>query len=245
MTPLSIPTMPTLYHIKWWSSSRPLSVLMELGVVGAKPKNSGGGDNNKPSSFPVAIQTITYQQLKEDLVLTKINPQRRLPFFYDPQEDLSLNESGGLVEYLLETYDADHKLHPPPAPLSGGGDKKKKRAEFLKLLHFGPATVYHNTVPILFPKDGAKDGTNAQAAKEYNRKKREWHEVVAPTLEQALDTFGGPFLLGNEFTAVDGVLSYDIMTAHTSSCSKELFGPHPQVEAYHKKKKKNLNIYYL
>jgi glutathione S-transferase len=178
-------------------------------------------------------------------VLTKLNPQRRLPFFYDPTEELSLNESGALVEYLLETYDTDHQLHPSPKTSTSSSTTttsstttstdKQKRAEHLKLLHFGPATVYHNTVPMLFPKDGAKDGSNKQAAKEYNDKKREWHEIVAPTLEQALDKFGGPFLLGDKFTAVDAVLSYDIMTAKTTSCAKELFDSHPKVEAYHKR----------
>ena len=116
---LAQPIQATLFHTQYWSSSRPLAVLLELGLT----KESGG---------PIDVVTISEKDLKSDPWLVKTNPQKRLPFFYDPASDLKLNESGGMVQYLLETYDTQNKLWPAI------GDPT--RAEFLKLVHFGPAT---------------------------------------------------------------------------------------------------------
>ncbi|CAB9517035.1 S-transferase-like protein [Seminavis robusta] len=206
---IATPIKPTLFHTKFWSSSKPAYVLKGLGLTG-----KGG---------PIEIATITEQQLKEDPILTKLNPQKRLPFFYDPTKDLKLNESGGMIEYLLETYDTTNKLWPSPG--------EPTRAEFLKLLHFGPATAYHIGVPILFHYM-APEGTEATPVKVLEEKKKQWHEVVAPTYEQALDQFGGPFLLGDKWTAVDVVAGYDLMTISFAGCGKEMLDAHPKVNSY-------------
>jgi glutathione S-transferase len=205
-------TNPTLFHNQFWSSSRPAAVLMELGLTSCL-----GG--------PVDIVHISEEQLKTDPTLTALNPQKRLPFFYDPSADLKLNESGGLVQYLLEKYDPNHKLWPAP--------NDPTRAEFLKLVHFGPATAYHVAVPILFHFMPPK-GMDPTPLKELETKKKEWHTVVAPTLEQALDKYGGPYLLGDKFSAADLVCGYDLMTiSFTGNAAvAELLGPHPKVKAY-------------
>ena len=207
--PITMPMKPTLFHTQFWSSSRPAYLLKCLGLTG--------------KDGPIAIAPISEEQLKNDPVLTKLNPQKRLPFYYDPDKDLKLNESGGMVQYLLETYDTTHKFWPAP------GDPT--RAEFLKLIHFGPATAYHVVVPIFFHYMSPK-GMEPTSVKELEAKKKEFHEVVAPTYEQALDKFGGPFLLGETFTAADIVCIYDIMTVSFSGCAKELLGAHPKVQAY-------------
>jgi glutathione S-transferase len=211
-TALAAPTKPTLYHCKYWSSSRPAGVLLELGVAGTP-------------GAPVDIVDVTGEQVKTDPMLCKLNPQRRLPLFRDADAGLVLTESGGLVQYLLERYDVEHALHPAV------GDPT--RADFLQLLHFGPATAYHVSVPIMF-KGGPPQGIEAlrTSADVFEQKKREWHEVVAPTLEQALDKFGGPFLLGAKFTAADIACGYDVVTASFAGVP-ELFDAHPKVKAYH------------
>jgi glutathione S-transferase len=218
------PTAPTLFHTLHFSSSRPLFVLYELGAVAGdgvvespdakKAKTAEHAASSKTPPPPVHVVHITYEQLKNDPVLSELNPQKRLPFYYDPIHNLKLTESGGLVEYLLETYDVDHTLHPPP--------HHDTRADFLSLLHFGPATAYHIGVPILFPGPDVAD------------KKKQWHDIVAVTLERSLQKYdGGPYLLGDQFSAVDAVLAYDLITVAASTAADELFAEHPTLKAYH------------
>lgn len=222
-TTLSTPTEPTLFHAPNFSSCRPLGVLVELGVAAYPPLDDGTGlvgkkgkGDEKDNSPVVQVETISWDQLKKDPNLTKLNPQKRLPFFYDPANDLKLTESGGLVQYLLETHDPNHTLHPAP------GDKT--RADFLKLLHFGPATAYHVAVPLLFPPP---------TEKALEDKKREWHQIVVPTFEEALTKYGGPYLLGDKLTAADIVLVYDLVVVSLAKGADELFAPHPKLKAYY------------
>ena len=221
------PTVLTLYHTLHFSSSRPLGVLMELGLVSTEATPSTNNDQEKDNDngsssrkklkteeVPVVkVQTVTYEQLKKDPILTELNPQKRLPFFYDPDQNLGLTESGGLVEYLLERFDTNHTLHPAPGHAT--------RADFLQLLHFGPATAYHMNVPILFE------------AKDMDKKIKEVHDIFVPMLERALIKYGGPFLLGNKLSAVDISLAYDLMTLDSSKSADVIFDPHPELKAYH------------
>lgn len=208
---LTQPVQATLFHNQYWSSSRPAAVLMELGLT----KDRGG---------PIDIVTITEKELKSDPWLVENNPQKRLPFFYDPATDLKLNESGGMVQYLLETYDTQNKLWPTI--------DDPTRAEFLKLLHFGPATAYHVAVPTLF-RFMCKEGDPLRTSeKDFESKKKDWHNFVAPTYEQALVKYGGPYLLGENFSAADAVCGYDLMTLAEAGCADELLENYPKVKAY-------------
>lgn len=200
---LSKATRPTLYHCQYWSSSRPAAVLLELGVSN------------------VDIVKVTEGQIKSDPLLAELNPQKRLPFFFDPELDLKLNESGGMVEYLLETYDTDGKL-------AVKGEDAKLRAEYFKLLHFGPATMYHIGVPIF----GHSMGFAPLSEKEVKTKTDDWKRIVIPTIEYALDSFGGPFLLGEKFTAVDAVCGYDLMTISFTKYVDELLHSSPKIKTY-------------
>ncbi|KAK7413718.1 hypothetical protein QQX98_007433 [Neonectria punicea] len=47
---------------------------------------------------------------------TKINPNGRLPAIDDPNTGLVLWESGAIIEYLIDTYDNEHKLTFTSAP---------------------------------------------------------------------------------------------------------------------------------
>jgi glutathione S-transferase len=52
---------------------------------------------------------VSFDQVKLP-PFTNINPNGRLPAIIDPNKNITLWESGAIVEYLIDTYDASHKL---------------------------------------------------------------------------------------------------------------------------------------
>lgn len=55
------------------------------------------------------FETIPLSNPKEEW-FAKINPNGRVPAIVDPNTDLTLWESGAIVEYLVDTYDKEGKL---------------------------------------------------------------------------------------------------------------------------------------
>lgn len=62
--------------------------------------------------LPYEIEAVAITDIKKPEYLA-VNPNGRLPAIYDPNTDLTLWESGAIVEYLVETYDKDNKISFP------------------------------------------------------------------------------------------------------------------------------------
>lgn len=62
------------------------------------------------------MRTLLTTQLQVDVVNPKadsflaVNPNGRTPAIEDPNTNITLWESGSIIEYLVETYDKDGKL---------------------------------------------------------------------------------------------------------------------------------------
>jgi glutathione S-transferase len=63
--------------------------------------------------IPHEIVPIPLSKLKEQEYLV-INPNGRIPSIYDPNTDLTLWESGAIIEYLIDKYDPAQTISFPP-----------------------------------------------------------------------------------------------------------------------------------
>jgi glutathione S-transferase len=59
--------------------------------------------------LPYELNDVQFADLKKPEFL-KINPNGRMPAIHDPNTDLTLWESGAIIEYLVEKYDTENKL---------------------------------------------------------------------------------------------------------------------------------------
>lgn len=63
-------------------------------------------------NIPYTTKSIGFSDLKQPPYLA-VNPNGRIPAIHDPNTNLTLWESGAIIEYLVETYDKDHALSFP------------------------------------------------------------------------------------------------------------------------------------
>lgn len=61
---------------------------------------------------PYETEAVPLSDIKKPAYLA-INPNGRLPSIHDPNTDITLWESGAIVEYLIEQYDPTHKISFP------------------------------------------------------------------------------------------------------------------------------------
>jgi len=62
--------------------------------------------------LPYEHQPIAFADIKKPEYLA-VNPNGRLPAIHDSNTNLTLWESGAIVEYLVETYDKHNKISYP------------------------------------------------------------------------------------------------------------------------------------
>ncbi|KAH8805994.1 glutathione S-transferase [Xylogone sp. PMI_703] len=76
--------------------------------------------------LPYEMKLYDYAELKKEPFLN-LNPNGRVPAIEDPNTGIILAESGAIIQYLIEVYDKDNKLHYDTLP--------EKYAEY-QWLHF-------------------------------------------------------------------------------------------------------------
>lgn len=129
---------------------------------------------------------------------TSINPNGRIPSIYDPNTDLTLWESGAIVEYLIEKYDVEHKFSFAPG---------SKESYWAKQWFFYQATgqgPYYGQ-SVVFKKFQPIPEAAARYVKEINRVSGVLEGWLAKQRSEYGNTpgFDGPWLVANKFTYAD------------------------------------------
>ena len=201
MASLPVPAIPTLYHCKWFCSSIPFQAIKELGL-----------------QEKVAVEEVTMEKLKTDPAIAEVNPRQVLPFLRLPSGQ-TIVEAAAILMYLLENYDVDYKMHPAP--------RSKDRAKFFQGVVFGVAEGYKTVVPIFMLSFGKKREERDREKIEELKKKFD-HTVIGHIKHEFSD--GRDYYLGEQFSAVDMVFGYVLMTA---AFADEDLLTDPIVKAYH------------
>src|SRR5262245_10592009 len=185
--------MITLYHSPLLRSMRIYWLLEELEI-------------------PFRVETLVQTSLKSPAYL-KVHPLGKIPAIQDG--DLTMFESGAILEYILEKY-GNGRLAPPPGA-SG-------RATFLQWVHFAEATALPPIADFIDHTFFRPEAERVPAVVAYSRTRA---AAVLDMLEQVL--VGKQYLLGAEFTAADIMMGITLLGAKWHSL---LTDAHPNVRTY-------------
>lgn len=163
-----------------------------------------GGINPVKVTMIIAELSIPYETVKVLLADIKkpdyvaINPNGRLPAIHDPNTDITLWESGAIVEYLIERYDTAHKLS--FAPGSADAAHAKQWAYFQASgqgPYYGQAAWFK-----WFAKEPVPMALERYAG-EVNRVSGVLNDYLALQKEKGNVGGDGPWLVGNKCSYAD------------------------------------------
>lgn len=189
----------TLYHVPRTISSPIVQVLLELDVV----------DN------PVVVQEISFADLKSKEHLA-INPMGTSPAFQDTDLDITMWESGAVLDYVLERYDLQNQFYPAPTDEKSSPGKVMARAKYLQLKQYIIATVYPFIASMYVHSLKDKD----QLDEAYMTAARlKWNTVLGPVMTKWLGD--GPYFLGDQISAVDFLVAKPLGNVKSMSLLSE------------------------
>ncbi|ORY01047.1 glutathione S-transferas-like protein [Clohesyomyces aquaticus] len=144
--------------------------------------------------LPYEVEAITFPDLKKPEFL-KVNPNGRMPAIYDPNTDLTLWESGAIVEYLIEKYDKQNKLSFP-----AGSNDAYLAKQWLYFQTTGQGPYYGQAV--WFTKFHHEQIPSA--IERYTKEIGRVTSVLEGQLEKQKGAGGdGPWLVGGKFSYAD------------------------------------------
>ncbi|KAH6619730.1 glutathione S-transferase [Chaetomium sp. MPI-SDFR-AT-0129] len=153
----------------------------------------------KELGIPHEIEDIPFADVKSARYLA-VNPNGRIPAIEDPNTDLTLWESGAILEYLIEKYDTENKLSFP-----AGSNESFLAKQWLYYQTTGQGPYYGQAV--WFTKYHGEQLPSAieRYVKEINRVVSVVEGHLAKQKEEhgGKDGFDGPWLVGNKLSYAD------------------------------------------
>ncbi|KAK4105366.1 glutathione S-transferase [Parathielavia hyrcaniae] len=150
-------------------------------------------------NIPKEVDPVQFSDVKQPAYLA-INPNGRMPSIHDPNTNLTLWESGAIVEYLIETYDTDRKISFAP-----GSHEAYLAKQWLFFQTTGQGPYYGQAV--WFTRYHPEKLPSVQT-RYFNEMKRvtavlEGHLAKQKEEHGAKDGFDGPWLVGNKLSYAD------------------------------------------
>lgn len=140
-------------------------------------------------------------------------PTGKVPTIEDG--DVTMFESGAILEYVLERYGSGRLAPPVSSPLRG---------PFLQWVHFADSTAFTGLGNTIWHTRFREDTESvADALADYGK----WVEAALDALERQLE--GRDFLLGADFSGADVMVGYTALVAKALGFVGE---QHPHVDAW-------------
>ena len=171
-----------------------------------KPIKVWGRGGPNPPKVAVVLEElgIPYEAIPMPLSDVKkpeylaINPNGRLPFIYDLNTDLTLWESGAIVEYLVEKYDPEHKISFPPRT---NDSYHAKQYLFFQVSgqgpYYGQAAWFKN-----FHAEKLPSAIDRYVG-EINRVTGVLEKILSDQVKAVAPGEDGPWLVGNKYSYAD------------------------------------------
>ncbi|KAJ4318079.1 glutathione S- transferase, nitrogen catabolite repression regulator [Neodidymelliopsis sp. IMI 364377] len=144
-------------------------------------------------NLPYDQRETQFSELKKPEFLA-INPNGRMPAIYDPNTDLTLWESGAIIEYLVEKYDTEHSLSFPQ-----GSNEAQLARQWLFFQVSGQGPYYGQAV--WFTKYHSETVQSAQDR--YLAEIKRVTGVLNTHLEKQEKGADGPWLVGGKYSYAD------------------------------------------
>ncbi|KAL1793791.1 hypothetical protein ACET3X_008773 [Alternaria dauci] len=123
-----------------------------------------------------------------------INPNGRVPAIYDPNTNLTLWESGAIIEYLVDKYDRQHRLSFPQ-----GSDEYYLAKQWLYFQVSGQGPYYGQAMWFLVYHPEQIPSAQTRYYREIERVT----SVLDSHLKRQEQDEDGPWLVGNKFSFAD------------------------------------------
>lgn len=166
---------------------------------------------------PYEIDPVPLADVKKPYY-TIVNPNGRLPAIYDPNTDLTIWESGAIVEYLTTTYDKEYKLSFEP-----GTAEHWHARQWLFFQVSGQGPYYGQAAWFKKFHKEKLDSAIERYAGEVNRVSG----VLDGHLKKQEEVYGssaGPWLVGNKMSYADlAFITYQLLTRTVMAFTKEEF----------------------
>ena len=143
--------------------------------------------------LPYELIDTQFPDLKKPDFLA-LNPNGRMPAIHDPNTNLTLWESGAIVEYLVERYDTEHHLSFP-----AGSNEAQLARQWLYFQVSGQGPYYGQAM--WFTKFHSEQLASAQDR--YYREIERVTSVLNGHLQKQEKGADGPWLVGGKFSYAD------------------------------------------